>query len=219
VTNTVKVAIRSPCPAQKNMDLDKALLEEKSGSYLEFHQWEKPSFTHGFFVKQEEEFILSDAIDVGRRSTGGGILYHGNDLSFALCFSDTHPLSDPNTDRLYQKLNQLIGRAILEEHPCLIEGSEVGDFSFKEPFCMARPTKYDLVVGGKKVLGCAIRRKNGRILYHCSIPLRRVASEDLVPFLRRGSLIVEKILENTYAIGANWNQLRERIQDHVTKSG
>jgi hypothetical protein len=44
-------------------------------------------------------------------------------------------------------------------------------------------------------------------------------ADELTPFLKRGDALVEKILKNTYAIDSDWNQLRERIQEHVTKNG
>ncbi|MFZ4772665.1 MAG: lipoyl protein ligase domain-containing protein [Chlamydiia bacterium] len=213
----MEVKVRAAARAQENMDLDKALLEQGVGAYLEFHQWKGPSFTYGYFVDPEKEFF--EGVDVGRRVTGGGILYHGGDLSFALCFPEGHVLGDTDTLVVYQKLNELVGRAIQDLHPCHL-GKKMGEqFSFQEPFCMAKATEYDLIVGQKKVLGCAIRRKKGRILYHCSIPLKAVDPKNLLPFLRRGEQIVEKILENTYALGVDWNPLKERIQEHVTKVG
>ncbi|MBM3197273.1 MAG: hypothetical protein FJZ61_04765 [Chlamydiae bacterium] len=215
----IHIAVRKPLSAQENMDQDGALLFKESGVFLEFHRWLKPSFTHGFFVKPEEEFVFSDEIDVARRATGGGIIYHGKDLSFALCFPDTHPFAHEDTMRVYDTLNRLMEQAILEVHSCAIGTESEETFSFKEPFCMAKATKFDLTVGQKKVLGSAIRRKNGRILYHCSLPLKKPGYEELAPFLKRGDGIVEKILENTYAIGSDWDLLRERIQEHVTKNG
>ena len=215
----MQVTLRPLLSAKQNMQLDQELLEQKQGSYLEFHRWEKPSFTHGFFIDPNEEFIFSDQIDVAKRVTGGGILYHGKDLSLALCFPDSHPLANFDTMEMYRKLNHLMLKAILDVHPCEIAFEPEKEFSFQDPFCMSKATKFDLTVQKKKVLGCAIRRKKGRILYHCSIALDLPKADELAPFLKRGDALVEKILENTYAIGSDWNQLRERIQEHVTKNG
>jgi len=215
----IQVTVRTPQSANRNMQLDQALLENKNGAFLEFHRWEKPSFTHGFFIDPLDEFIFSEKIDIAKRATGGGILYHGKDLSFALCLPDSHPLCESDTMKLYEKLNQLIGRAILDVHDCKISSEPEKEFSFQDPFCMTKATKFDLTVFDKKVLGCAIRRKGGRSLYHCSIPLQMPVADELTPFLQRGDALVEKILKNTYAIDSDWNQLRERIQEHVTKNG
>lgn len=215
----IQIQIRPKQSALENMQTDSALLEHLDGAFLHFHQWLKPSFTYGYFVKPDEEFIMSEKIDVARRATGGGILYHGKDLSFALCFPDTHRLADKDTSVVYENLNRLMMKAILDVHPCLIRKEQHQEFTFKEPFCMSRATQYDLTVDQKKVLGCAIRRNNQRILYHCSIPLKNFVATDLLPYLKRGQPIVEKILENTYAIGSDWNHLRERIEAHVTENG
>ena len=215
----IQIQIRPKQSALENMQTDGALLELSDGAFLHFHQWNKPSFTYGYFVKPDEEFLLSEKIDVARRVTGGGILYHGKDLSFALCFPDTHRLAHADTLVVYENLNRIMMRAILDVHPCLIQKEQSKEFSFKEPFCMSRATQYDLIVDQKKVLGCAIRRKNQRLLYHCSIPLKNFVSLDLLPYLKRGQPIVEKILQNTYAIGSDWNLLRERIEAHVTENG
>jgi lipoate-protein ligase A len=120
------------------MDQDEMLLFKEGGVFLEFHRWLKPSFTHGFFVNPEEEFVFSDEIDVARRATGGGIIYHGKDLSFALCFPDTHPFAHEDTMQVYDTLNRLMEQAILEVHSCAIGTESEGTFSFKEPFCMAK---------------------------------------------------------------------------------
>jgi lipoate-protein ligase A len=135
------------------MDQDEMLLFKEGGVFLEFHRWLKPSFTHGFFVNPEEEFVFSDEIDVARRATGGGIIYHGKDLSFALCFPDTHPFAHEDTMQVYDTLNRLMEQAILEVHSCAIGTESEGTFSFKEPFCMAKATKFDLTVGQKKSFG------------------------------------------------------------------
>ena len=183
----IQIQIRPKQSALENMQTDAALLEHLDGAFLHFHQWNKPSFTYGYFVKPDEEFLLSEKIDVARRVTGGGILYHGKDLSFAFCFPDTHRLAHADTNLVYERLNGLMMRAILDVHPFLIAKEFNHEFSFKEPFCMSRATQYDLTVNQKKVLGCAIRRKNKRILYHCSIPLKNFLSDDLLPHLKRGA--------------------------------
>lgn len=215
----IQIEVRTKQSAQENMQMDAALLEKSEGAFLHFHQWVKPSFTFGYFVQPDEEFFFSETIDIARRITGGGILYHGKDLSFVLCCPETHRLADLDTNVVYEKLNRLMMNAILDVHPCDVKSEPSKEFSFKEPFCMSRATQFDLTVNQKKVLGCAIRKKNKRILYHCSIPLKNFLPTDLMPHLKRGQPIVEKILENTYAIGSDWNHLRERIEAHVTENG
>jgi lipoate-protein ligase A len=213
-----RITVRPPLLAQDNMDLDAALLQKEGGAFLEFHRWIKPSFTFGYFVDPQKEFFESDLISIGRRATGGGVLFHGHDLSFSFCFPDDAFFGDRDTNEVYKKLNSWLG-GILSQTFSDVRHCETGDFSFKDPYCWSRPTKYDLICGEKKILGCAIRRKNGRILYHGSIPIRAVQYKEIAPFMRRGDAVIEKILQNTYDIGLDWEALRERISYHVTKIG
>ena len=73
--------------AKENMATDEALLslfEEKLPAILRLYSWEK-SFTIGLSQKFENYPITSlYKGNYAKRITGGGVLFHGHDLSYSL---------------------------------------------------------------------------------------------------------------------------------------
>ena len=76
---------------QKNMELDARFLQEldpKGPRILHFYDWDRPSFTHGYFVDPQQYLNLQALRSMGvkwaRRPTGGGIVFHTTDLAFSV---------------------------------------------------------------------------------------------------------------------------------------
>ncbi len=130
-----------------------------------------------------------DKIDIVRRLTGGGAILHDQELTFCLVTTLKDSIIP---DDIFASYN-LISRAVIKGLQTLgIETQIRGDGAAvrlvtcsqsnrvsnravskqREPFfCFARPSKYDIIFKGKKLVGSAQRRKNGVLLHHGSILL------------------------------------------------
>src|SRR3954471_19035556 len=80
-----------PRPAALNMAVDEALLADASLPILRFYRWRQPSLSFGYFGRYAEVESQADRREIVRRWTGGGIVPHGDDLTYSIVI----PASDP----------------------------------------------------------------------------------------------------------------------------
>ena len=167
--------------ASENMALDSNLLSQldpNSDPILHHYDWARPSITYGHFIDPKKflslEMVEKFGIDLARRPTGGGIVFHLWDLAFSFLMPANHPRCSTNTLENYAFVNGAVRRVAmhLEEKMEII----LSNASLKSPdctnFCMARPTIYDVVFEGKKVAGSAQRRTKNGYLHQGTISLK-----------------------------------------------
>lgn len=165
--------------AEKNMQIDEILLENldpRGEVILHFYDWARESITYGYFIKPERYLNIEkvkERFSIARRPTGGGIVFHSWDLAFSLLMPahNNHFFSDTFSN--YKFVNECLLKAIklfLRKDEIKFEAM-VSDIA--SDFCMARPTKYDLILNGKKIAGAAQRRKKQGYLHQGSIFLTK----------------------------------------------
>ncbi|MEY2438662.1 MAG: lipoyl(octanoyl) transferase, partial [Verrucomicrobiota bacterium] len=74
----------TPRSAALNMAVDEALLEKASTPSLRIYRWDHPALSFGYFGRFADVVSCVGDRDVVRRWTGGGIVFHGEDLTYAL---------------------------------------------------------------------------------------------------------------------------------------
>lgn len=168
------------CDAATNMAVDEALFldhkQHMSLPTLRIYGWETPAFSIG--SSQDPRSILhlgrleEKGVPVVRRSTGGGVLFHDDELTYGViaCASDFNATKDIKDS--FEKITGFL----IEAYGML--GIKAGFSRTKtsrphtiEEFCFARKEEYDIVASGKKIGGNAQRRRRETILQHGSIPL------------------------------------------------
>jgi len=166
--------------AAMNMATDEALFasfDEKSLPIFRVYDWEK-SFTIG--ISQDfSKFPNTNKFEeynrnYSKRITGGGILFHGHDVSYSLLIPNSY-MSGLNVKQSYEKICTFL----LEFYKSLgLEAMYVKDDKnttlSKSEFCQIGFEAYDILVNGKKIGGNAQRRTKNFIFQHGSIPLRAV---------------------------------------------
>lgn len=187
--------------AEENMRFDAELLD-KAYSYsipvLHFYEWKQDSATYGYFV-QPSQFINMDqafakGLSLARRPTGGGIIFHIWDMAFSLLIPAHLPEYSINTLENYAFVNDAVLQAIQEFLQDAAPLSLVKEDGFAldpacQYFCMAKPTKYDVLLGGKKVAGAAQRKTKKGFLHQGSISLRLPPQEYLDEILLPGTSV------------------------------
>lgn len=166
--------------AQANMDIDRGLLNDlqpDSEPIIHFYDWSGPAATCGHFI-QPEKYLSMDAValnslDLGKRPTGGGLIFHLSDLAFSVLIPSSHGLYSLNTLENYSCINKIVIQAICEFlgkslNIALLQSSSEKGYP---KFCMAQPTIYDVMIEGKKVGGAAQRRTKSGFLHQGSISL------------------------------------------------
>lgn len=215
--------------AQENMDFDKQLLAElQDECLLHIYSWKNPSVTYGYFIKPHDVLNLracqESGLDIGRRATGGGVVFHLWDLAFAALIPSTHPSFSENTLENYALINQVVLSVV---KPLLPQNQVAGliaqDMKAQEKlcehFCMARPTIYDVVIDDKKVAGAAQRRTKKGLLHQGTISIKAPDVSLLEKTLPQGSKVLEGMKRHSYPLLAydadpqTFHDLQEKIKN------
>jgi lipoyl(octanoyl) transferase len=70
--------------AAMNMAIDEALLETATIPSIRFYRWNCPALSFGYFGKFADVAPYAAERDLVRRWTGGGIVFHGDDLTYSI---------------------------------------------------------------------------------------------------------------------------------------
>lgn len=211
--------IRSP---EWNMRADSdclSFVKPTSPPLLRFYRWERPSATYGYFVEPSRYFDLEQSaqyrLQLARRPTGGGIIFHTHDLAFSVVIPLSHPLFHRNTMISYRRINKVVLSAI---QPFLVEGSLSDEtISSYEGFCMTKPTIYDIVVHGKKIGGAAQRKTKNGLLHQGSLSLGLPDRQLVCSVLKDGESVFRAMQETSAYIDADVGLLRQSIQEAFCK--
>ena len=170
--------VTSPCSsAKENMLIDKELFDNFNSVSLPIfrvYEWEE-SFSYG--VSQDIATIekLQDLKKYNQnhaqRITGGGILFHGNDISYSLIIP-TSLVKNLSVKESYE----LICSFLLEFYTSLglkpIYAKDLKDIHLsKSQYCQEGFEPYDILINGKKIGGNAQRRSKDTIFQHGSISI------------------------------------------------
>lgn len=162
-----------PKSPEWNMEADSKRLENDPSPCLRFYEWEGPSATYGYFLNPSDFFKPDVHLSLARRPTGGGVILHLDDLAFSVIVPASHPFYSLNSLHSYQIINSMVIEAIQKVLP--LEGLFLQEDLPKAPrggFCMAKPTKFDLLYEGKKVGGAAQRKTKSGLLHQSSLCLK-----------------------------------------------
>ncbi len=207
----MKIVDTERASAEKIMQLDQELLNmmhPDDPPILHFYEWEEPSATFGLFVELNK-FINSAGqakIAFAKRPTGGGLIFHLWDFAFSILVGSNHP-DYPKNDILarYRMINSKLVDLLnpfIKRDPTLLQAEQEASSMVKR-FCMASPTKFDVMVGGKKLVGSAIRAKKNGFLYQGTISLYK-PDYDLLELILNESIrdeVICKIKESSYYLG------------------
>lgn len=170
----------APLTVQEHMALDEQLVRWCPQEVtLRFYRWTNgPAVTFGYAqFFNEVQRTLSAANFSGpftRRPTGGGVVFHADDLTFSLVFSSSAKSTD-----IYRRLHAAVfsglARAgvdgqMYQAH--LPASAYAPSVNHQASACFIRPVENDLLAAdGQKILGGAIRRFGSTVLYQGSLQL------------------------------------------------
>ena len=173
------------------MALDEALLRSfdpaTSLPILRLYGWNPPALSLGRFQSAAEVLDLArcraDDVAVVRRVTGGGVIYHADELTYSLvCAPGQIPPAGSIKDSFRVLTGFLLafyrglGLDAAYAADVVPEGTLLGE---RTAFCFAGRESFDILVNGLKIGGNAQRRLKGVIFQHGSIPLHNRAATGL----------------------------------------
>lgn len=171
-----------PRSAAMNMAIDEALLERAKVPSIRFYRWDRPALSFGYFGKFEQVEPYGSERDLVRRWTGGGIVFHGDDLTYSIVIPANDPAFRESSMSIYEKVHRAVcgafvakgARAELLSVAALYERrnqppSAVIDRRYRQNACFANPVRADVLLNGRKVAGAAQRRTRRGLLQQGSI--------------------------------------------------
>lgn len=195
--------------AEENMRFDAQLLENAKDflhPVLHFYEWESPSATYGYFADPTALLFLSEIgpLDLARRPTGGGVIFHIWDFAFSILVPASSALYSVNTLNNYALINAVVLSSIesfLGNNATLYltPQDEVSSAKDCKHFCMAKPTQYDVMLKNKKVAGAAQRKTKNGFLHQGSICLQLPDRNYLTQIIRSGE-VIEAMYAHTFPL-------------------
>lgn len=161
-----------------NMAMDEALfqcLPTTTRPILRIYSWTTSCLTIGCF----QRFVaarqsVSPETPVIRRCTGGGIVAHGEDLTYSLTVPRTSPLFQLERMESYRFANHILAQ-VLEKFGiscCMAQQKLAATEDLERMRCFVTPTRYDLLLeNGTKIAGAAQRRNAHGYLHQGSLLL------------------------------------------------
>jgi len=191
-------------PGAENMAIDEALLAcftpGAALPILRLYGWNPPAFSCGRFQKPEEVINLArsraDGVQVVKRVTGGGVIYHAEELTYSLvCPTGFISGSRSVKEAFFQltsflvKFYRRVGLDACYAVDHYSGGKRLGE---RTPLCFAGVESCDILINGRKIGGNAQRRLKNVIFQHGSLPLRQMAGEGDKYLLHPDQGIVER---------------------------
>lgn len=181
--------------AVPNMAMDAAMLRlgTLSGdAFWRTYGWTEPAITFGYSQKWEwmRTITAPFAGACVRRMTGGGIVDHRNDLTYALTLPAEHPFHRQPALHLYHELHSRVCAALrkceydAELAPCPGQNGCEDNRTPSPGICFASPEPHDAIhpETGVKLAGAALKRNREGLLVQGSISLEHLPGLDIAQF-------------------------------------
>lgn len=161
------------------MAVDEALLESAVAGgpcTVRWYRWERATLSLGYFQSHDAARGKSQfrELPVVRRLTGGGAIIHHHELTYSCTVPACHRLAR-DARALYDAVHERIIEVLTEfGFAAALRGGAGGGAGRDAAFlCFGRRDPFDVVMGDRKVLGSAQRRRKGAVLQHGSLVLLR----------------------------------------------
>ena len=206
------------------MALDFLLLQrypDQTASRFRHYDWRGPAFTFGYSQKiayVRANLPSPDNPELCRRATGGGIVDHRNDWTYALVLPRGHEIYDARATQAYHDVHACmvealtaLGQKIELKATCEKEAACEGEpVSAMPTICFVRAELYDVLnsATGEKVAGAAMKRNKHGLLFQGSIEKSRLGVVDWDEFQARFTAFLARLLR-TEAVETPWPELNE----------
>ena len=167
--------------AAMNMAIDEAFLEYATVPLIRFYRWHSPALSFGYFGRFSNIASYQFERDLVRRWTGGGIVFHGQDLTYSLVIPVSDTASFQSSISIYENIHRAlcdalsetgqraVVAAVVEPGPGSAKAGTRTGISDAGYSCFATPVRADVMIDGRKIAGAAQRRTRRGLLQQGSI--------------------------------------------------
>jgi lipoyl(octanoyl) transferase len=181
----------TPRPGPLNMAIDEALLSTGRSAILRFYRWNKPAISFGYFVTFAEAWGAAGDRVMVRRWTGGGIVPHGEDLTYSIIIGSNDDAFSLPSKIVYQRVHAALSSALCDIGiPAVLTAANEPKLS---EACFANPVVSDVMENGKKIAGAAQRKTRTGLLHQGSIQRENLNEKFRSIF---GKLLAKQLISN-----------------------
>ena len=205
--------------ALDNMVLDSYLIQKDTEEYFRLYRWINPTLSLGLTNNKSElnlKYIKEHNIDKIHRETGGGIVFHNEDLCFSFI----------NNIILKPKENYLFIKNILEKS--LLELGEnityTHNINMKSSICFNGSNSHEISIDNKKKIGIAQKVLKKRYLIQGSIQIKTTSLRYLLNDNGRAvvqyglnNIDIDTVKEKIYSNFAKIHQLRDIEDENIIR--
>lgn len=244
--NNWRLLIDPPQNGLENMATDEAIIEScnqrLSQPTLRLYEWSEPTLSIGCFQKADNviKYCLKAGIPYVRRITGGRAVLHSDEITYSIICSEDEPLFKEGISGAYRIISRCLLAALREAGVNAdMHTSRAIEHGFEKTSCFHSPSRYEIIIDNKKLIGSAQRRFKSAFLQHGSI-LFGVDRDLVAQLFGEGSLstmawiklysdikkddfkaiLIDKIKKglNINLIAGNMNNEERRLRDTAIKN-
>jgi len=171
-----------PTSGAWNMAIDETILESigcgNSLPTLRLYAWEPACLSLGYaqpYSDVDANQLENNGWEIVRRATGGRAILHTDELTYSITGSQDEPQLSGGVLESYRRLSEALLAALhilgLPAKAIPQPQAPGSNNRSKEPVCFEVPSKYEITVKGKKLIGSAQARKREGVLQHGTLPL------------------------------------------------
>ncbi|HEV7868154.1 MAG TPA: hypothetical protein VGO90_10760 [Chthoniobacteraceae bacterium] len=156
-----------PHRAAFNMAMDEVLLRSATAPLLRVYRWACPAVSFGYFGLLAEALRSAPEREPIRRWTGGGIVLHGDDLTYTIIVPRSQRFCAEELRESYRIIHDVIA-TVLRESGARVQLSTGAGVKASNS-CFENAVEHDIVADGVKVAGAAQRRTRWGLLHQGSV--------------------------------------------------
>ncbi len=178
----LRVVTLPPVDIFTNMAIDEALLlccnDTITNGTLRVYAANKHSLSIGYFQSiagLDFDYMKRNDIDYVRRITGGRAVLHGDEMTFSFAADTRSPFYHPSITKITAAFADIIRKflAKIGIDTDIAPASNIKRGSDSKRFhCFSASTRNELLAGGRKIVGYALKKSKDSFLLQGSIPIK-----------------------------------------------
>jgi lipoate-protein ligase A len=178
-----RLILNSPASGAWNMAVDESILEavgrHEAPPTLRLYAWDPPCLSLGYaqpLADVDLTRLHTLGWDIVRRPTGGRAILHTDELTYSIIGSYDESLLKGNLLESYNAIARGLLAALqeieIEASMAFKDGSPSQAITKQaNPICFESPSRYEITVNQKKLIGSAQARRRDGVLQHGTLPL------------------------------------------------
>lgn len=175
-----RLLIDPPQSGLENMATDEAILESCNQGIslptVRLYEWKVPTLSVGCFQKADDtlKYCLETEIPFVRRITGGRAVLHSDEITYSIICSEDERLFGEGISAVYRIISQCLLEALKDigvnaDMASPQSGLGAKAYGHIKNSCFHSPSRYEIIIDNKKLVGSAQRRLKKAFLQHGSI--------------------------------------------------